>query len=234
MNNFTKSTIHFLDVMVIILSALLFTGVSLSLLAQAGMPTSGAVYFFLSTLIQNSFFMLGLMFFLLVIRKNTFTDIRLVRTDWRGMLMGFVAGFGIYVVLLLFMVLLNWFMPNGIPPQNVEQFIRPGDPLHHKALVLLTVGILAPVAEENLFRGYLFSSLEKRVSPLLAMGITSLIFAAVHGDLLRALPIGLGGFLLNWVVWKSGSVVPAMIAHGIWNIFMVTVYYLSTSSIGMI
>lgn len=222
-----KKTIHFVDVMVILLISALLTGFTLPLLVQAGMPTSGAVFFFLTTLTQNSYFMLGMLLFLIVIRKNTFSDIRLVGTDWRGVLMGVAGGFGIYVILVLFMMLVNWFLPSGIPPQNVEQFIQHGDSMWHKALVLTTVGVIAPVAEESLFRGYLFSSLENVVSPVSAMLLTSMAFAAVHGDLMRLLPIALGGFLLNIIVWKSGSVMPAIIAHSVWNIFMVLVFYLS-------
>jgi uncharacterized protein len=48
------------------------------------------------------------------------------------------------------------------------------------ALVVLGVALLAPLVEELLFRGLLLRALLRRTTPVLAVVITSVVFAAVH------------------------------------------------------
>ncbi len=80
-------------------------------------------------------------------------------------------------------------------------------------LAFVTLVVLAPIAEEVLFRGYLFGKLRKYVPVFWAMLITSLLFAAVHG----AWNVGLDTFALSMVmcvmVYWSGSIWPAILLH---------------------
>ena len=50
-------------------------------------------------------------------------------------------------------------------------------------------GILAPIAEELYFRGYVFRSYLQTRSPWVAYGATSLLFATLHLNLPALLPI---------------------------------------------
>ena len=80
-------------------------------------------------------------------------------------------------------------------------------------LAFITLVILAPVAEEVVFRGYLFGKLRK-VAPLwVAILITSLLFAVVH----FAWNVGIDVFALSIIlcllrVW-SGSLWPSILLH---------------------
>lgn len=47
-------------------------------------------------------------------------------------------------------------------------------------LAFITLVVLVPVAEETLFRGYLFGKLKKKVPVWLAVLVTSLVFGALH------------------------------------------------------
>lgn len=82
---------------------------------------------------------------------------------------------------------------------------------------ILLIGTLAGVCEELLFRGPLQAALLRRIRPSVVICITAFLFAAVHMDL-HGLPLRfLLGVLLGWIVWRGGSIFPAMLLHGIYD-----------------
>jgi membrane protease YdiL (CAAX protease family) len=81
----------------------------------------------------------------------------------------------------------------------------------------LTLGVLAPICEESLFRGFLYTSLRQYWGILPCLLLTGGLFAAVHMDMGGFLPLFVLGFLFGYVLERTKSVVPSMIAHGLWN-----------------
>ncbi len=82
------------------------------------------------------------------------------------------------------------------------------------ALVNLLVIALTPaVCEELLFRGVVFHSLKEKSRPFAAMVVTAAIFGAYHLSLVKFIPTGLLGFALCYVVYRTGSIFPAMLMH---------------------
>lgn len=84
-------------------------------------------------------------------------------------------------------------------------------------VAFVSLVLVAPVAEEALFRGYLFGKLRK-VAPLwLAILITSLLFAVVHGQW----NVGIDVFALSIVLCLlrvvSGSLWPSILLHMLKN-----------------
>jgi ABC-2 type transport system permease protein/sodium transport system permease protein len=85
--------------------------------------------------------------------------------------------------------------------------------------LLLATTIAAAVTEELFFRGYLFAALRARTGPLVAIGVTALLFGVAHVflggaiGLQRLLPSTLLGLVLGLVCWVSGSVLPGMVLH---------------------
>lgn len=77
--------------------------------------------------------------------------------------------------------------------------------------------ILAPIAEELIFRGYLFGSLRDNISVLPAAIITSAIFGLVHGQW----NVGLDTFVLSLALCylreKTGSIWAGVLLHAIKN-----------------
>jgi uncharacterized protein len=93
-------------------------------------------------------------------------------------------------------------------------------------LALLVVGIGAPLSEELLFRGFLFSALAgSRLGFAGAALITSASWAALHYGYT---PIGLAevflvGLLFAWFLWRTGSLWVAIFCHALYNSFIVVV-----------
>ncbi len=78
----------------------------------------------------------------------------------------------------------------------------------------LTIGLLAPLAEEIVFRGAaLRSLLASRLSPLTAIVISALLFAVAHLNPAQMPHAFLVGLLLGWMYWRTGSILPGMAYH---------------------
>ena len=84
-------------------------------------------------------------------------------------------------------------------------------------LLLLVLALLPAITEELLFRGYVQSRLVRRLPAWVAILITSVFFAAAHGEPRYALTVLPAGLWFGFVAWVAGSVWPSMIVHCVGN-----------------
>ncbi len=84
-------------------------------------------------------------------------------------------------------------------------------------LFYLSLAVLAPLCEEPLFRGLLYQSLRSRIGVAGGAIISAFLFAVLHLDPGGLLPLFALGLVLAIVFEKTGSLVPSIIAHGLWN-----------------
>lgn len=84
-------------------------------------------------------------------------------------------------------------------------------------LAFMSLVVIAPIAEELLFRGYLFGKLRKHTPLWISILITSLLFAIVHFQW----NVGIDVFVLSIVLCLlrvvSGSIWPAILLHMLKN-----------------
>lgn len=81
----------------------------------------------------------------------------------------------------------------------------------------LTLGVMAPFFEELLFRGYLLASLKPRIGAFFSIMASSFLFASMHFDRGGMLMLFAIGLVLGYTFNRTRSIVPPMIAHGLWN-----------------
>ena len=90
-------------------------------------------------------------------------------------------------------------------------------------LLVLSAGltcVVAPIAEEFLFRGFIFSALRNWRGPWVAAVLTGLLFGGVHATSAPAeylVPLAVLGFGLCILFWRTGSLYPCIAAHCINN-----------------
>jgi len=96
------------------------------------------------------------------------------------------------------------------------------------ALLILFVGIGAPVVEELFYRGIVQRWLVDTVGPVLGITLASVIFGAVHLSLIEFAPLAVVGAVLGYLFWKTGRLLPAIVAHSTFN--LITLVNLVTAS----
>jgi hypothetical protein len=78
--------------------------------------------------------------------------------------------------------------------------------------------VLAPLFEELIFRGILFTALRKKFSFPISMAASGLVFALAHGyGVIAFLTVLWSGCLWAWAYERTGSVLPGMLAHAVNN-----------------
>jgi len=122
------------------------------------------------------------------------------------------------------------FAPAGFPMHPVVQELV-GTGWWPRLQVLFLASVVAPIVEETMFRGVLYRHLREAsaqggavVSVFFSGTFSALIFAVVHPQGLIAVPVLMGlayGFAIARE-WR-GTLVPAMVAHGVSNGVIMTV-----------
>lgn len=84
-------------------------------------------------------------------------------------------------------------------------------------MFLITLGVLPALCEETLFRGFLYTSLRRKFGAFLAIMFSATLFSLAHFDLGGALQLFVLGALFAFVFERTKSLVPAMVAHCMWN-----------------
>jgi membrane protease YdiL (CAAX protease family) len=93
------------------------------------------------------------------------------------------------------------------------------------ALGIVTI-LLAPVAEEVLFRGILYPYVKQAGFPRLALWGTALVFAAIHLNLIAFLPLTLLALTLTALYEYTDNLLAPITAHALFNGLNFTLLYL--------
>lgn len=97
-----------------------------------------------------------------------------------------------------------------------------GGALEMSGFLLLAL-IVGPIMEEVVFRGYLQSSLTKRIPAWAAILITSVVFTAGHSPMILWPMYFLFSITWGWIYLKTGSLKMAILIHVLSNLFYAVV-----------
>ncbi|MBM6918463.1 CPBP family intramembrane glutamic endopeptidase [Intestinimonas butyriciproducens] len=119
-----------------------------------------------------------------------------------------------------------------LPQQLMESYNQASQGLNTSLLWadLLSVAVFAPLVEEMIFRGLVFSRLRKALPGWLAVVLQGLVFGFVHGQLVWIVYATLFGLLLGYVRLRTGSLKASILLHLGFNLssfFIGIVFYLA-------
>ncbi len=106
-------------------------------------------------------------------------------------------------------------------------------------VAFVTLVVLAPLAEELLFRGYLLGKLQKKMHPYVAIGISALVFGAMHlpaKELQWAVAIDTFalGIVLGVLRVHTGSVWASVLLHSLKNGIAYYFLFIAPQFLGML
>lgn len=128
-------------------------------------------------------------------------------------------GLGCLFVLVSLAVNLVWSVFLAFFGRRTQPNLLPlfGEGLEGLSLALLAGGVIAPLAEEAFFRGYLFAGLRQHLGYLPATLLSATLFALVHILPTSWPPIFVLGVLFAVLYEQTGSIWPAVFVHGAMN-----------------
>ena len=177
------------------------------------------ILYFIGVGLGDALLYLGVIWIFLRLIRRPFSDLGFVKPRKRFVVLGFVAGILLFLGIgLLGNVLTHVF---GTPaPQSFTVAVKGVSYQWEFGLLAFLGGVVAPLKEELLFRGLIYPPLRHAFGRGKGMLLTGLFFATLHLDIVRFLPLLIGGVVLAWLYERSASIWPAVIAHGTWNILM--------------
>jgi uncharacterized protein len=135
---------------------------------------------------------------------------------------GWRSAAGMIVLLLIAFIVLTAIWSAAVHPEEEKTLEQLGSN-EGTALLVLSAAltcVIAPMCEEFLFRGFMFTALRNWRGTWPAAVITGLVFGGVHAEsapVLDLLPLAALGFGLCLLYRYSGSLYPCMIAHSLNN-----------------
>ena len=127
---------------------------------------------------------------------------------------GFIAQLVLSSALVsLFAHLFSWFNLNEAQEVGYSDLFTTGD----KLIAFLIVAINVPIAEEIIFRGYLYGKLRERLNLPVAMLLTSLLFAFLHGQWNVGVNVFAVSLILCGLREITGTIYAGILVHVIKN-----------------
>ncbi|WP_226682834.1 CPBP family intramembrane glutamic endopeptidase [Sutcliffiella horikoshii] len=85
-------------------------------------------------------------------------------------------------------------------------------------IAFLSAAVISPIYEEIFYRGFLYKWIRGKWGVGAGLLVSSLIFTVVHIPTYNTLPVNfLSGIVFAWTYERSGSIVPGIIIHGVFN-----------------
>jgi membrane protease YdiL (CAAX protease family) len=133
------------------------------------------------------------------------------------------VGWGLQMVSLKLMDQLGLEPALQLALQALKNSGSPGELI---TLAIITI-VLAPVAEETLFRGVLYPTVKQYGFPRAALWGTSALFALIHFNLAIFFPLLLLAVVLVWLYEKTDNLLAPIAAHATFNAVNFAVFFLA-------
>jgi membrane protease YdiL (CAAX protease family) len=116
------------------------------------------------------------------------------------------------------------------PSDRAFQLSDRADSWWKVAMLYAFVAVGAPVVEEFFYRGLVQPAIVRRLGPVAGIGISGLLFGAVHFSWIELPALWLVGIVFGWLAWSTGRLGPAIVGHITFNAFTLTVLLSASGS----
>ena len=133
---------------------------------------------------------------------------------------GVLFGIAAFLCAMIIGVLLVPFFPESADGLTQLDDMLTSQPA---VVLILVVALMPAIGEELLFRGFVMGTLKNKCTGVIAVLVTTLLFATYHMSLIKMFTIGIIGFGLTYAAYKSGSIVTSMCMHFLNNLLSVLI-----------
>ncbi|GAA5496974.1 hypothetical protein Rhal01_03162 [Rubritalea halochordaticola] len=114
---------------------------------------------------------------------------------------------------------LNDWLTERLGEKQLQEVVNQMMSAEGQRLIILIIGacIVAPVCEEIIFRGYLYSVTKRYTGPIFAAICTGVLFGAIHGEVWSFIPLAVLGIILAGVYEITGSLWSSILTHALFN-----------------
>ena len=206
-----------------VLAALLFFW----LLRLAGLSSEHTTRMGTRELVASGILTIGLLLFVAIFLRLRRIDLILLGGFskigfWRTATTGVVLMVAAYSLILLADVLTQKFLRGGNERQAIIDLFNASNTLEQRILIIVLAVTIAPVAEEFLFRFFLYGVVKRYLGRVVAVVVSALLFAAVHADLPSFAPLFVLGACFAIAYEWSGSILVSMTMHACFNAITLT------------
>lgn len=192
--------------------------ISLALAANGGEDLNQVPLLLVSSLGQGAV-TLGLLMYMSRSRGTGSWDLdfgfKFELRDLRGLLYG--VGLQVVVTLMVLIPLAALLGLDDPPQQDVAEIAEEASSLPARIAVLFVLVVVAPVAEELLFRGVLLARLRRGLGPASSVAISAALFSFIHlidPDAAFVVPgLFIIGLVLGWQALRTGRIGLAVMTH---------------------
>jgi membrane protease YdiL (CAAX protease family) len=117
-----------------------------------------------------------------------------------------------------------------VPVQQAVDMLQKTDTWESRAYFIVFSIVIAPAAEEILFRGVLYPAVKQAGFPRTALWGTALLFAAIHWYLPIFLSLTALGLALALLYELTNNLLASITAHGLFNAVNIVVLFHQNSS----
>jgi membrane protease YdiL (CAAX protease family) len=210
-------------VTVLVVGLMVIGTLALFLVSYAVVGEEGAASF------ANTFFIQCIVFTVLVggwllagsllgSRRSAREVLCLQPAPWAVVLLSALAGF--FLTFPLGELDNLWQLVWPASPEEAAMMVAvhaPDSQIERLFIILALVGA-APLGEELVFRGFLWTWLRSHAGEVTTLVVTAVLFGCAHVFLARTIPLIIPvGFLLGWLVLRTGSVATSIAAHAAFN-----------------
>ena len=166
----------------------------------------------LMTLISGIIVLL-LFWIVFLIRKKKFTkEVMIRQISIKGVLPIALLAVSFNVITSVLISVVPW------PQSWMDSYAMSSSVIDNSVIAWLTAVFMAPVLEEIVFRGLMYTRLKKGMPVVVATIITSLAFGIMHGTIIWAIYTFIFSLVLIWTFEKFHSLTANILLHMVYNL----------------
>lgn len=144
-------------------------------------------------------------------KKNFLKEVELKPISAKGIIPIIIFAIGFNVIVSVVISNIPW------PKEWIDAYMTNSSSLDGSVMSWLAAVVMAPILEEIVFRGLIYTRLKKGMPTIVAAILASLVFGLMHGTIIWVLYAFVLGMVMTWIFERYQSLTANIIFHLAFN-----------------